>query len=709
MVKDLNIFLPVSTAWILLCLALAVLFAFALYFCSKAFKEIAERQRLVKASLGGLRFLAILLIALLLLNPYLRSVFEEQNPPIIALVADNSQSVGQAFTDEDSLTFVNQWANFEESFGDEFELNFHRFGNGFEDNAALDFSGKATDLAGAMKEVADRYYNRNLGAVVVMSDGIYNQGSNPLYVLEGLNAPIYSIAVGDTSPKRDLRISKVYHNDIAYLDDRFEVGVDIQASGLEGEIASIKLQRISPGGLELNSRIDSGGGISADYWLHNERFILDADVPGFHHYRLTATLAGDNGDKEAIYVNNSWDFYVEVLDSRKEILILANSPHPDLTALKQAILTNKNYEVDLEMASAFTGDFEDYALVILHGLPQAGQQGLMDQLNAAEVSRWFILSQSADLNVFNSAQVMLKINSSRDQSNEVSGVVQDDFSLFALPESFKLDVADFPPMTVPFGEYQLASAARVLIKQKIGAVETDFPLLAFYEEFGQKQAVMTGEGLWRWRLYDYQKHGDHETFDDMISKSVQYLSIEVDKRRFRAEAVKSFFSDNEEVALEAQLYNANYEPVNEPEVNVLITREDGTEYPFVFSRSGNMYVLNAGFLPAGNYTFSANVEFDGEQLTADGAFSVKPLNLELVETTADFNLLQLLSERFGGQTYGPNQLDQLAEDLKNSNTIAPQIYEVEKTLGAINFKWLFFLILLLLSVEWFFRKFLGAY
>jgi hypothetical protein len=619
--------------------------------------------------------------------------------------------LGQAVSGQDSLNLQVNWKALQESLGENFDIQTLRFGVEVSESGDLDFSENATDLAGPIKAVADRYFNQNLGAVILLSDGIYNQGSNPIYALEGLNAPLYPIAIGDTNPKRDLKISKVYHNEIAYLDDKFEVRVDLQATELSGQSPQLSLQRISPGGGEafLGFSGEDALQIPENFWLGEASFVLNADQPGFHHYRINASINGDDGNLEALYANNSWDFYVEVLDSRKKILILAHAPHPDLAALKQSIVTNKNYEAEIAFANDFAGDFGDYSLIILHGLPQAGQQALMDQVNAADASKWYILSSATDLTTFNTTQVMLKINRQRDQTDQVTGLVQEDFQLFALPENIRLDVADLPPITVPFGEYQLASKAKVMVKQQVGTVETDLPLFAFFDEFGKKQAVVTGEGLWRWRLYDYLEHGSHDAFDNLITKSVQYLSIEVDKRRFRVDAVKNIFSDNEEVALEAQLYNANYEPVNEPEVNVTISHEDGVEYPFVFSRSGNMYSLNAGYLPPGNYSFSAEVSYDGQLLTDDGAFSVKPLNLELVQTTADFNLLRLLANRFGGQVFTQNEMATLAEKIKNADTIAPQIYQTEKTLGAIHLKWIFFLILILLSAEWFVRKYLGSY
>ena len=79
-------------------------------------------------------------------------------------------------------------------------------------------------------------------------------------------------------------------------------------------------------------------------------------------------------------------------------------------------------------------------------------------------------------------------------------------------------------------------------------------------------------------------------------------------------------------------------------------------------------------------------------------------NSKIYETTADHNLLKLLSEKYGGQLVYPNQLSSVAGLIKDKGTIKPVIYETSKTRSVINLKWIFFLLLGLLTLEWFFPQ-----
>lgn len=136
---------------------------------------------------------------------------------------------------------------------------------------------------------------------------------------------------------------------------------------------------------------------------------------------------------------------------------------------------------------------------------------------------------------------------------------------------------------------------------------------------------------------------------------------------------------------------------------------DGKEYPFNFNKLGKGYSLNAGILPIGSYTFRAATSWNGQNLSFDGQFSVRPIELELFETTANHAVLRQLSQKFGGQMVAENALASVAELIKNKETVKPVIYQTTKTRSVINLKWIFAFLVGLLAVEWFLRRYFGAY
>jgi len=119
--------------------------------------------------------------------------------------------------------------------------------------------------------------------------------------------------------------------------------------------------------------------------------------------------------------------------------------------------------------------------------------------------------------------------------------------------------------------------------------------------------------------------------------------------------------------------------------------------------------LNAGYFPTGKYSYTARVNYNNKNLTDQGEFTVSPIQLEALNTTADNHLLQLIAVKSGGKLFYPAQTEELERTIFASQNIKPVIYTTTKTESVINFKWLFLWVTVLLCLEWFLRKYFGGY
>jgi len=286
--------------------------------------------------------------------------------------------------------------------------------------------------------------------------------------------------------------------------------------------------------------------------------------------------------------------------------------------------------------------------------------------------------------------------------------VPTDFALFTLDPEDARAYERFPPLQVPFGQYALGRGASALMTQKIGMVRTPYPLFAVQSQGERHAAITCGEGLWRWRLADQQQNNTTAHFDKLVRKVVQYLALKQDKSRFRVRHAAEF-AQNEEVVLDAELYNASYERVNTPEANITLKDEEGRDLAYTFSRTGDAYHLNAGALPAGRYTWSATATLNGERLTAKGELLVKPLVAEQLSTVADHALWQGISARTGGVSVTEKGLDQMVEAIHARKALVPRSYAHASFSDLIGLRWLFFTLLALLTLEWALRRRNGSY
>ncbi|MBI3233128.1 MAG: hypothetical protein HYZ42_03665 [Bacteroidetes bacterium] len=101
-------------------------------------------------------------------------------------------------------------------------------------------------------------------------------------------------------------------------------------------------------------------------------------------------------------------------------------------------------------------------------------------------------------------------------------------------------------------------------------------------------------------------------------------------------------------------------------------------------------------------------KWNGKTYIYDGKFSVLPLQVELSNTVADHHLLSLLSNNTNGALFFPSQLDNLYQSIKKNEEIKPISYSDRETNDLIKYKWLFFVLLTSLAIEWFVRTNQGS-
>lgn len=690
-------------AWyFIFCVLLGAAYALVLYFRDKTFHDQSERLTWL---MGTLRFITVTILSMLLLSPLLKSILTNSQKPIIVLAQDQSESLAASMNEEQRNNYSSAFNNLAQQLGRQYDVKQYAFGNEMREGIDFQYNDKVTNLSEVLTNVYDLYSNQNLGAIVLATDGIYNEGSNPVYLNTKLTAPIYAIALGDTTIKKDMVLKRVFHNKIAYLGDKFTVQVDVSAQNFAGSNTSLSVYKIEGG----NARKIQQTPINIDRndFFTTREIILDANQAGVQRYRIVAeSLSG-----EATNINNAKEIFIDVLDARQKILILANSPHPDITAIRQSVEQNKNYQVDIAFINSLTANVGTYDFVILHQLPSRNNDaaGVFNTLQTKNIPHLFIAGMQTNFGRLNQLQNLVSFQIGGSSTNEVQGRIAPGFNNFTISDQLTNELSQFPPLTAPFGEFQASPSASVLLYQRIGKVDTRYPLLVLGEEGSAKVGVLCAEGLWKWRLFDFLQNQNHELFNELLGKSVQFLSLKEDKRKFRVTPSKNIFNENEPVFFDAELYNDNYELINDPDATLSITNTEGKEFDFTFNKTGRSYTLNAGIFPVGNYTYRAVVSYNSQNLTASGQFSVQPVQVELYETTANHNLLRLLSDKYGGAVVYPNNMSSIADLIEQKGTVKPVIYETAKTRPVIHLKWIFFLLLLLLTAEWFMRRYFGAY
>lgn len=648
---------------ILLCLLAGAAYAAVLYFIGRR-----RFNRRITWILAALRFVAVSAIAFLLLAPMTRRTVHERQQPHVVVAMDRSLSVK---TSSDSSFLIPP------SSLNQFRVTTIDFGN-----------DAATDIGSVLEEIV----GSDADAVLLATDGIYNRGANPAGVAEHLSVPVYTIALGDTTPQRDAAVGGLRTNRVAMLGTSLPVEFTVSASLLQGHSAQLTI-------------VDAHGRS-----LHQQRIAYDNDafsqdinaalpVSESGLQRFTIRLSAVEG--EVSVENNVLTFYVDVIDSRRRIAIVANAPHPDIAAMSRAIESNPNYEAEVILAESgkWKAESEDYSLVILHNLPSSTNTLSSLPSSLANLNTLFVIGLQTDLPRLNSLHAGLEIAARTNKANEVTAIFRPSFSLFSLPEGDGEAIEQLPPLSAPFGESKLAEGAQTLFAARLGNIDTRQPLIAAMVQGQTRRAFVWGEGLWRWRLADYAASGSHDRFDRLIQQLVAFTAMQADRARLRIEADRTYPA-GQTVVIHAQMYNESYQLTNTPEVKITIVGDSMPSSVFNFHRDGDGYSLSLPDLGEGVYRYHA--ECEGQ--TADGTFAVEELGLERRRLVADHALLRTISETTGGKIFYPSELSSLNSQL---STLKPVIYTHTRYADLVSLPLVLALILLLLAAEWGIRKYNG--
>lgn len=682
-----------SVWFILLCLLVGAAYAFFLYFKSDK-ESIPPWLHLLMAFL---RFVTVFLISFLLLSPLIRQNLTSIEKPVIVIGQDNSQSL---VLGRDSAFIRGEYVNWLNNLVAKLESNYdvrtYSFGDRVTSPMKNGFDEKKTDISRFISEISSRYENRNLGAIILASDGICNFGTDPYYAAKDLLYPIYTVALGDTMSHRDILIAHVLYNRQIFLGDDFPVEIQVDANHCDGENALLVVKE--------NNRVIG----SCQVPVRGNRFsrqipvLLEAAKPGWHRYSIVLSPV----DQEVSLENNRQDIFIEVLDMRTKILIVHDAPHPDIGAIKEAMERNEKYIVAMLTPEEFLLSDDSAALIIFYQVPSIRGIRISESRIAKLPSALFVFGSQSDIPAFNRLNSGMILSVSKESYTESYPVINNAFPYFTISQSLKNLAPQFPPLQCPFASYQFSSLTEVLAYQQMNGITTQFPLISFIQSVDQKRGFISGENFWRWRITDYVQSGDYQTFDELMQKVIQYLCVKQDRSYFRVKT-RSEYLENEVVEMQAELYNKSYELINDPDVSLVIIDEKEHTYPFTFGQTGSAYFLRAGSFPPGVYSYRASVTTGQDHYEKRGSFVVTSVNLEAVNLRADHNLLYRIAESHRGKLLHPDELDKLPELLKQNQEIHSITYDQKIFSELINSFWVFLLILCLLTCEWALRKYSG--
>ena len=710
--------------WLILtALAIGVLYASLLYLFSKKYSKG------LTVLLFALRTIVVATVVMLFINPYIKQKTETIEQPIVVIAQDNSESI---VLTKDSVFYKTKYPQLIDSIANtlnkDYDIDFTLFSDAvipsIEDARNLTFTDQYTNISNALTTLQRQYYKRNVGAVILLSDGIVNQGVNPELEIENYPFPIYSVTLGDTVSYPSMTIKDVRYNKTVVANMMFPLRVTANATNCKGEDMNVIVK------MDGNEVENATVPVTSNRFSKTFDFNIDAGDEGVKNVEIFLTPVETHG-RTSQQSTSSRRIFVTVSDKKYRILCIARAPHPDIAAIKSALDNHFEFETfyynanvnDNDVQTRLIASLRGIDLVILHNTTLRAN-------NDSPLPTLEIIGSNTDFDAFNESQKILNIN--RGAANtilDVRGRFNNAFGLFTISSDIKNELQSYPPLALPHCEIVFNGQHDDALFMNVMDIEIPTALLTFVNNDGIKHAYLFGTGCWRWKLYEYYHHKNNDGFNEIISKTMKYLLTDKDKELTINH--KDSYINNENIKLTAELRNPSMELVNDPDLHITITQKNTdtdaihrvsnsrdamnristttSSYDFVFSKGDNNYNLNIGMLPEGIYNYNAHTSFGGVDYNASGTFTVEALGVEAQDLTADIERMRSLATQTGGKHYYITDIQDIINDLKNDERITSVSHEEIRYAELINMKWLFFSILALITIEWLLRKIFGIY
>jgi hypothetical protein len=605
-----------------------------------------------------------------------------------------------------------------------------------------------TDLAEGLKNGPQPGASSPILGIVLFTDGRQTAPANPLpsaQALGRLRVPIYPVMMGTTRRPKDLAIPSLDAPSTVYRNDKPLVKAVLQTSGFEGQTLTVELRPAE----EERSDEAQIRTITPDGPLTPIEFELPSREVGRYTYVLS--LPAEEGETHAD--NNARSFTLAVVDDRARVLLVDGQPRWEFRYLEAAF--SRDERVDLKVAlfqqpylgllpepffpralPASASPFEDLDVVILGDVApwqlknehweqleafvsenggtlvlSAGKEYLPKTYRLPTMERLLPVSTASRVDLTQKADLVPPSRQGLRLELTPEGSLQSMFHLAPEAEENRRTWERLPgPFWAWLGKAKPAATVWVTaVPPERGRLDDErHEALVVHQHYGFGQVVWIGfDSTWRWR----HRVGDryHHQFWGQLVRWGASNKIAAGNEFVRFGPEETEVESGRDVTLRARWSPPFLERFPELSARAELSRVGGDVIAVVdLAPKKNQKVLWEGraiALPAGDYR-ARLVATNGElgRRPVEASFSVRPPNTpELMDATANRELLAEIAEASGGRLLRADELDELPRLLRPDETTAELYRETPLWDHGI----VLVLFFALLTGEWMLRKWNG--
>ncbi|HVY37076.1 MAG TPA: glutamine amidotransferase [Polyangia bacterium] len=573
-------------------------------------------------------------------------------------------------------------------------------------------AGDATRIGEALGELRARYAGRDLGAVLLISDGVDTGriGEGPLdattrTTIEALGAPIHTVGLSEKS-LRDLSIATVLADELAFVRTPVTIEAVVRQNGLPDRQVDVTLER---DGRPVATR---GVVLRGDRSEEKVSFDWLPDHPGNFVFRIsTPVLAG-----EALSSNNQQSFTLKVIRDRVRVLHLAGRPSWDERFLRAMLRRDPNVDLvsffilrtetdeqpwnhdDLSLIpfptfEIFEEQLRSFDLVIFQNFNYApyGVEPFLPNLRDYVEEGGALAMIGGDLSFASGGYGLTPLRDilpvelppiapTLDGENDPA-LTTDTFkprltpeghthpitSLVLNPRENEAGWAKLPPLVginrVP--RVKPGAATLLVHPSAKGGDGKPAPVLAAGDAGKGRTLALLTDSAWHWGFLAAGEGDDGRAFQRFWENAVRWLVRDPALTLLRIELARQEYRRDQPITARVRAMHADYTAA--PGVDVLLDVNPAGAVagarPLrslkVTTDSDGDAEVDAGLLPPGAYRMTGHATLDGRAVAQDETFVVRAAGPELDDVAARDRVLRELAQVSGGE-YRAEKLPRLA-------------------------------------------------
>ncbi|MCS6988074.1 MAG: hypothetical protein NZM06_00965 [Chloroherpetonaceae bacterium] len=704
----------VSSFWLLALFAIVAV-ALAIWTYRRASVSAALRAWLV-----GLRALSLFFAFSLFLEPTLQTISRQTQKPKLAVVIDDSESltISDDGVRRDSLLreLIERHLSDLSRVAD---VRWFAFGEALREAnpSDLSFKEKRTNLSNALASLNRLNAKEKFNAALLMSDGEFNAGENPIYEAARSPIPIFATLLGDSSARKDIVLRRIFAPEQAIANSKVSVSVIVAQQGFSGRGAEVLLKS----GETILSRKQVT--LSAP-----EQAVAFEFVPKeIGEAKYVVSVSALQGEFSAR--NNSQAFFLRVLKNKKKVLVIAGLADPEISAARQTLNRAENIEAvffSQKTSSEFfegalnLSEHQDADVCLLIGFPSASASDELVErvcqfLNARKIPTFALIGAQSSGAKLKRCESLLAVSIGRTSPAEIldnnafisqTAQAQSFVAFKPMLSSLQDALQAAPPLSHLDFNFQPKPSTQTLWKASVAGKATEKIAFAISQSAERKAATMCASQFWRFALSPDENV--RRLYAQTLIGTIEWLSAKDDAKRFQVSTSRKLYDEGETVFFAANLQDELLSPVSTAQITMRVkNKQTGETYQTAFEPASEAGVYHARFdgFAKGDYVYSAEAK-DGERIvgTASGMFSVSETSAEFRNPAANPETMRAIAERSGGKFYDARTFANFLDEMKREPAFQPLAVEKISAMEFANSWATWLAILLLLSAEWLLRK-----